>query len=118
MAKHNALGATGEMMAIEWLQQKNFTVLHINWRHSHYEIDIIAAAGDVLHFIEVKTRQQKKFGQPEESVDKKKIENMMKASEGFQYQYPQWKRVQFDVLSITLEPEHVPAYFFIEDVYL
>ena len=118
LAKHNALGATGELMAVEWLQQKSFTILHVNWRYSHYEIDIVAAAGAVLHFIEVKTRRQEKFGQPEESVDKKKIANLMKAAEAFQYEYPEWKRVQYDVLSITIEADGKASYFFIEDVYL
>jgi putative endonuclease len=117
LAKHNVLGTTGEALALQWLQQKNFILLHQNWRHSHYEVDIIASNGDTLHFIEVKTRQNKKFGEPEESVDKKKIENLMKAAEEFQYQYPQWKRVQYDVLSITISPDGT-EYFFIEDVYL
>ena len=117
MAKHNALGTAGEALAMQWLQQKKFILLHRNWRHSHYEVDIIAANGDTIHFIEVKTRQNKKFGEPEESVDKKKIANLMKASEEFQYQYPEWKRVQYDVLSITMHQEGV-EYFFIEDVYL
>jgi putative endonuclease len=118
LAKHNVLGAAGEALAVRWLQEKKFILLHLNWRHSHYEVDIIAADGDTLHFIEVKTRQHKKFGEPEESVDKKKIENLMKAGEEFQYQYPQWKRVQYDVLSITVNPGAAIEYFFIDDVYL
>jgi putative endonuclease len=112
------LGAAGEALAVQWLQEKKFNLLHLNWRHSRYEVDIIAADRDILHFIEVKTRQNKTFGKPEESVDIKKIENLMKAAEEFQYQYPQWKRVQYDVLSITVNPDGAIEYFFIEDVYL
>ena len=118
MAKHNILGTEGEALAVKWLADRGFTVLHQNWRHSYYEVDVIAALGNVLHFIEVKTRRNKKFGEPEESVDNKKIANLMKAGEEFQYQFPQWKRVQYDVLSITIEPNGVANYFFIEDVYL
>jgi putative endonuclease len=42
----------------------------------------------------------------------------MKASEAFQYQFPQWKRVQYDVLSILIDPNNAAGYFFIEDIYL
>ena len=118
MAKHNLLGAAGEAMAVKWLLAKGFTPLQQNWRHSYYEVDIIASMENVLHFIEVKTRRSKMFGEPEESVDNKKISNLMKAGEQYQYQYPQWKRVQYDVLSITIQPDDTADYFFIEDVYL
>ena len=118
MAKHNALGTEGEAMAVKWLVDKGFILLHQNWRYSYYEVDIIAALDNVLHFIEVKTRRNKKFGEPEESVDDKKIANLMNAGEEFQYQYPQWKRVQYDVLSISIQPNGTADYFFIDDVYL
>ena len=118
MAKHNVLGAEGEALAVQWLQDRSFMLLHRNWRHSYYEVDIIASKETVLHFIEVKTRRSKKFGEPEESVDKKKIINLMKAGAEFQYQFPGWKRVQYDVLSVTIEPNGIADYFFIEDVYL
>lgn len=118
MANHNILGAGGEALAVKWLSEKGFVILHKNWRHSYYEVDIIASLENVLHFVEVKTRRNKKFGEPEESVDNKKIMNLLKAGEAFQYQFPQWKRVQYDVLSITLQPGGNAEYFFIEDVYL
>jgi putative endonuclease len=42
MAVHNQLGKKGEEMAEAYLLQQGYQVLHRNWRHSHYEIDIIA----------------------------------------------------------------------------
>lgn len=118
MAKHTELGKAGEELAAEWLCEKGFTVLHRNWRHAHCEVDIIAFQKNILHFIEVKTRRNKTHGEPEESVGHKKITNLLKAGEAFQCQYPQWKRVQYDVLSISLAPGGGVVYFFIEDVYL
>ena len=118
MANNHILGAAGEALAAQWLTAKGFALLHRNWRHAHCEVDIIASWENVLHFIEVKTRRNKKFGQPEESVDNKKIQHLLKAGEAFQYQYPQWKRVQYDVLSITILPDGKAEYFFIEDIYL
>ncbi len=51
MAIHNKFGADGETLAAEWLTGKGYEILHRNWRHSHYEIDIIALKNKMLHFI-------------------------------------------------------------------
>ncbi len=116
MAHHNSTGALGEKMAASWLTSKGFEILHQNWRHSHWEIDIIASLNNVLHFIEIKTRRTKKFGFPEEDVTKKKLINLINASEEFMHQYPGWKNIQFDILSISLSKHEPAEYFFIEDV--
>ena len=117
MATHNDLGKEGEALAVKWFIQHGCEILHTNWRHSHYEVDIIASRKNVLHFIEVKARRSKKFGYPEEGVGKKKIQNLMNAAEEFLHQFPEWKRIQFDILSILLKKdEH--NYFLIEDVSL
>lgn len=118
MSKHHITGKKGEVLAITYLQAKGFTVLHQNWRYSRYEVDIIAQKEGVLHFVEVKTRRSTQFGTPEESVDEKKINNLMKASEEYQYQHPEWKRVQYDVVSILIHADGQTDYYFIEDVYL
>jgi putative endonuclease len=65
----------------------------------------------------VKARSSKAFGNPEESVTKKKIENLMYAAEEFLYQFPQWKRIQFNILSINIINDK-PEFFLIEDVSL
>lgn len=117
MAKHNETGKSGELMAVDWLTRQHYEILFVNWRHSHFEVDIVANQGEVLHFIEVKTRSSRTFGHPEESVSNKKLLSIMNAAEEFLYQYPQWKKVQYDVLSITRLKDEPVEYFFIEDVY-
>jgi putative endonuclease len=118
MARHNETGKKGEVLAADYLQRQGFTILHSNWRHQRYEIDIIATREEVLHFIEVKTRLTLSYGLPEESVTHKKIRSIVTAGVAFQYQYPAWKRVQYDVLSILIIGQEAPDYLFIEDVYL
>lgn len=105
-------------MAAEYLSGKGFTILHQNWRHSHWEVDFIASLKNTLHFIEIKTRRNQKFGFPEEGVTKKKMTNLINASEEYLYLHPEWKMIQFDILSITLSKDRSPEYFFIEDVYI
>ena len=118
MALHKDTGNLGERMALAYLQEKGFIILHQNWRHGHWEVDIIAEKETILHFIEVKTRRTRKFGHPEDNVDKKKIQNLIDAAEEYLFQFPQWKRIQFDILSITMLKDEPVEYFFIEDVYL
>lgn len=117
MARHNDTGKKGERLAATWLKEHGYDILFINWRHSHYEIDIIASRNAVLHFIEVKTRNSIRFGHPEEDVSKKKFMSLMSAAEEFLYQHSQWKRIQYDVLSITTLKGKPVEYFLIQDVY-
>jgi putative endonuclease len=118
MATHNETGKLGEQMAMEYLSGKGYIVLHQNWRHSHWEVDIIASKDATLHFTEVKTRRTKKFGQPEDNVTKKKIQNLINAAEEYLHLYPQWKRIQFNVLSISIIKNKPVEFFLLEDVYL
>ncbi len=118
MAHHNLTGSLGEDMAVEYLTGNGYTIIHRNWRHKNWETDIIATKNSRLHFIEVKTRRTTTFGHPEEDVSKKKIKNLMGAAEEFLLLYPDWKLIQFDILSITIEKNKLPEFFLIEDVSL
>lgn len=118
MAHHNQTGIEGEQLAVAYLKKNNYTLLHQNWKHSFWEVDIIAYKNNILHFIEVKTRRTKNFGLPEERVSKKKIQNLVNAAQQFLYQYPQWTRIQFDILSVLLIKNQPAAYFLIEDISL
>lgn len=116
MAKHLETGKQGEELAAEWLLAQGFELLHRNWKYSYFELDIIATKEHVLHFIEVKTRTTDTYGYPEEGVTAKKLERLMNAGEEFLHQYPEWKRIQYDILSIRLHRYKAPEFFFLEDV--
>lgn len=117
MAHHHLTGVAGEEMAAKYLLDKGYNILHKNWRHKHWEVDIIASRESKLHFIEVKTRRTGTFGFPEDDVSRKKIKNLIDASEEFLVQYPHWKLIQFDIISVSLK-NNEPEFFLIEDVYI
>ncbi len=117
MARHNDTGKIGEEIAENYFKENGFEVLHKNWRHKHWEVDLIAFKNGILHFMEVKCRSSKKFGFPEQSVSRKKIQNLMNASVEYVLQYPQYKRVQFNILSINLHNDAEPEFLFIPDIY-
>jgi putative endonuclease len=118
MASHNELGKDGEQLAVKWLEEKGYSILHRNWRHSHYEIDIVASKGKFLHFVEVKARNNSRYGNPEDSVTKKKFKNLQKAADEYLFLNPGHQWIQYDVLSITLQKNGEAAYFLIEDIFL
>ena len=91
-------------------------IVELNWRYKKAEVDIIAQKDGFLIFIEVKTRGSKKFGNPSDSIDKKKISIYKDAVEGYLEQYPSELEVRFDVVNIIIgkdetEIEHIPNAF-------
>ena len=118
MAGHVSLGRSGEQMAATFLQSKGFHILHCNWRHSHYEIDIIAERNGVLHIVEVKIRSSRKYGYPEGSVKRKKFRSLLQAADEFLYRHPEYRHVQYDIVAISLCKDGPTEYLLIEDVYL
>jgi len=110
-------GNKGEELAVQYLSEKGYEIIERNWRFRHAEVDIITSKNSRLHFFEIKTRTTSKYGKPEESMSYKKMKMLKIAAEEYQYQNPQWKYLQFDVLAITIEYGMATEYFLIEDVY-
>ncbi len=79
MAAHNELGIWGEALAVEYLERKGFTIIERDWHSGHRDIDIIATYNNVVVFVEVKTRRNRLFGEPEEAIDYKKLSNLRAA---------------------------------------
>lgn len=117
MSKHNETGIKGEQIAEKFLQKNGYAILHRNWRFGKKEIDLVTQKGDLLVFIEVKTRSGFDFGFPEEAVDKRKQEFLKSAAEAFLDQFPGFEKIRFDIVSILLEKEHVKEVFHIEDAF-
>lgn len=58
----------GELLAATWLLLKGYRIEARNWRCAHGEIDLIVRRGDLLVFVEVKTRTSQTAGTPEDAV--------------------------------------------------
>lgn len=110
-------GFFGENTATNYLQELGFQILANNWRYKHLEIDIIASKQGLLHIVEVKTRNSIQFGYPEQMITMHKMQFLKNAAAHYQYQYPQWKWLQFDVIAIyKIQPNQWVLDYF-EDVY-
>ena len=117
MSPHLTTGKSGEDLAMVYLEQKGYEMVERNWRSRRNEVDIIARHGKVLHFVEVKTRTNLDFALPETAVKGPKIKHLKEAAEAYLYLHPEWKMIQFDILSIILKDTGAPNFFMIEDVF-
>jgi putative endonuclease len=94
------LGKQGEKQAVAFLQEKGYSVLDLNWRYQHKEIDIIAEYNDELHIIEVKTRTSTAWQAIDEIVGITKQKNMIAAADAYIQQHNINKNVVFDIVYI------------------
>jgi putative endonuclease len=117
MSRHNDLGNTGEAIARAFLEEKGHLILRTNFRFEHNEIDIISLCGDILVFSEIKTRSSLHFGFPEESVDLSKQASIKKVAAAFLWDYPEYIKTRFDVLSLFIQKGILKEILHFEDAF-
>lgn len=108
MAKHLEMGAQGEALAKAFLLKKGYLLVAQNWRHKHLEVDLIMQDGDILVFVEVKTRQHSQYGQPYEGVSPDKIRKLARAASLYMAIHKYDGEIRFDIVSVIL-PQNLPV---------
>lgn len=103
MAEHNELGKQGEDAAARYLVLHGYNIRERDWRIGHRDIDIVAEKRGLLVFVEVKTRRNNKFGEPEIGVTPEKIRYLLSAADTYIRMYGIDMAVRFDVLSVIGE---------------
>ncbi len=105
------IGQEGEDLAVEYLVSNGFELITRNYRYGHGEIDIIVKdkTDGYLVFVEVKTRKNLEFGEPENAITKSKIRQLKKIAEAYLYER-EIKEVEcrFDVIAIIWNRETKP----------
>ena len=117
MAEHNVLGKEGEDAACAFLQSKGYVIRDRNWRWRKLELDIVAEYQQTLIIVEVKTRRNEDFGQPEEAVNDAKIRRIVRATDVYLKKYAIDLPLRFDIIAVTgvIPPfhiEHIEEAFF------
>ena len=101
--KNKRLGFKAESLACKLLQNKGYKILARNFRSKFGEIDIVAMDGDVLVFVEVKARNNLKFGNPVESVTEDKIRKITLTGQIYaEKNNMQDAKMRIDVVSIIM----------------
>ena len=118
--KNQILGRQGEQVAAAFLQQHGYTICARNFRVAVGEIDIIARKGDVLAFMEVKTRHGNRYGTPAQAVDFRKQQKIIQTARWYLRQKHLSEDkcfCRFDVLEVYARPggewqvHHLPGAF-------
>lgn len=117
MTNHIETGKAGEDLASIYLENKGYRIIQRNFRSRRNEVDIIASQKNILHFVEVKTRSNLDFALPEAKVKGPKLKHLKEAAEAYLCLHPEWKDIQFDILSIIKKDDGNNRYFMIEDVF-
>jgi putative endonuclease len=115
-ASHNRLiGRWGENAAADYLSTRGFELVAANVRTPYGEIDLIARRGDITIFIEVKARTSSRFGPPEEAVNARKLQHMLRAAEHYAAEngIDHW---QIDVIAVEGRPGVKPRLTHFENV--
>ena len=101
------LGKRGEDLAVSYLKKVHgYRIVQRNYRCVFGEVDIIARDKGVLSFIEVRTRKSEDFGDPKESINKRKQQQLSKVALEFinRHNVHQLK-ARFDVVAVYLLPQ-------------
>ncbi|GGW56099.1 putative endonuclease [Winogradskyella epiphytica] len=101
MAQHNELGKKGEQLAVDFLLKNNYIIVERNYRFQKAEVDIIAQKDEVLAVVEVKTRSTIDFGNPQDFVKPKQIQNLVKAVDEYINANDLNIEVRFDIIAIV-----------------
>ncbi len=78
-----ALGELGERLAGEHLKANGYRIRERNFRPAAGEIDLVAEAGGVLAFVEVKCRRGSSMGTAAESLSPAKQRRMVEMAEAY-----------------------------------
>jgi len=97
-------------VAAAFLRCRGYRVLYRNYWTARGEIDLICRCGELLVFVEVRTRSSEEFGRPAESIDAAKQESVRHAAR----RYLELLRredllYRFDVVEVVLQTGQIPA---------
>lgn len=110
MSYNKRLGQFGENLVCDFLKRKGYKIIGQNVKISFQEIDIISQKGDLIVFVEVKTRTGTSFGEGELAVDDFKIDNLQKAIEQYvSLNHLDLEKVRLDLVVVDIKKQEKTA---------
>jgi len=93
-------GKDGEVRAKNHLLNEGYEILELNWRYKKYEIDIIVKKDETIVFVEVKTRKNNTFGEPELFVTRQKQNFLIAAANQYIIENNIDLESRFDIIAV------------------
>jgi putative endonuclease len=112
-------GLRGEEIAKDYLRRLGWCILAHRFRVGRWEVDLIARLGDVVAFIEVKTRAGDGFGKPIEAITWGKRREMTRVARAWVDRHGlESDTYRFDAIGVSLRGrprvDHVPNAFWVD----
>ena len=105
-------------MAAAFLRRQGYRVLYRNYWTVRGEIDLICRCGNILVFVEVRTRAGEGFGRPGETIDTAKQESLRFAATRYLELLGRDDiYYRFDAVEVILKPEATPVCTLLEDLF-
>jgi putative endonuclease len=124
LKESGALGREGERLAARFLQKSGHKILYRNYKPVHGgEVDLVCRVRRSLElvFVEVKTRSSEAYGAPQNAVDWRKQQRIVRAAQEWMEQlHVEGVTARFDVVEVILtkgQPElrHIQNAFTAEE---
>lgn len=97
---NTASGKIGEHFAAEYLREKGYEIVDMNFKCRFGEIDVIAKNDRYLAFVEVKTRKMDGLTHPFESITPSKRAKVIKTAQFYLMKKPTNLQPRFDAAAI------------------
>jgi len=107
MDERRVFGNEGEALAAEYLKEKGYTILEKQYRCTYGEIDLVCEKGEETIFVEVKARNTKEFGYPEDSITPTKRRHLLASAEEYLETHHRLNR-PWRVDVVAIEYDEVP----------
>jgi len=107
MTKRNKqIGAWGEQAAADYLVEHGYKIVARNVRTPYGEIDIVARQGEMMIFVEVKTRTTNDRGRPFDAIHPAKQRRLARLALSFIHgRRMEDRSCRFDAVAVCLTPE-------------
>ncbi|MDE2196816.1 MAG: YraN family protein [Gammaproteobacteria bacterium] len=102
-APHLASGRRAEELALGVLTAAGLRLVTRNYRCPQGELDLVMEQGETLVMVEVRYRQDNRFGSAAETVGTRKQQKLLRAAQHFLLQDARWCRrpLRFDVVAVS-----------------
>lgn len=101
------IGFYGEDIALNFLKKNNYKILDKNFICRSGEIDLISLKGEILNFVEVKSRFTNSFGNPKESVTCFKQSRIINAAKYYMHSKKLYNfYIRFDVIEVIFNKNY------------
>lgn len=100
--KRKELGNLAEDMAVGYLSEQGLEIVARNYYVKSGEIDIVALDGEMVVFVEVRSKSNDRYGTAEDTISLKKQRFLYRAAEQFLLKEDMSERIcRFDVVTVS-----------------